>query len=64
MAYGDFKNLIRRTTSDKTLPDKDFNIDNPKHDGYPRGLVSVVYKFLIKRLLVVLLKMRIFQIKI
>ena len=44
MAYGDFKNLIRRTTSDKTLPDKDFNIDNPKHDGYPRGLVSVVYK--------------------
>ena len=44
MAYGDFKNLIRRTTSDKTLPDKGFNIDNPKHVGYPRGLVSVVYK--------------------
>ena len=26
MAYGDFKNLARRTASDKILPDKAFNI--------------------------------------
>ena len=31
MAYGDFKILIRRTTSDKILHDKSYNIaNNPK----------------------------------
>ena len=31
MTYGDFKNLARRTTSDKVLRDKGFNIaKNPK----------------------------------
>ena len=45
MAYGDFKALIRRTASDKTLPDKAFNITKtPKYDGYQRGLASMVYK--------------------
>ena len=45
MAYGDFKDLTRRTTSDKVLHDKAFNIaKNPKCDGYQRGLASVVYK--------------------
>ena len=35
MAYGDFKDLKRRTGSDKTLRDKAFNIaKNPKYDGY------------------------------
>ena len=43
MAYRDFKNLQRRTASDKVLHDKAFNIpENPKHDGYQRGLASMV----------------------
>ena len=46
MAYGDFKDLARRTASDKVLRDKVFNIaKNPKYDGYQRGLASMVYKF-------------------
>ena len=45
MAYGYFKDLTRRTTSDKILRDKTFNIPkNPKYDGYQRGLASMVYK--------------------
>ena len=45
MAYGDFKNLKRRTFSDKVLRDKAFNIaKNPKYDGYQRGFASMVYK--------------------
>ena len=45
MAYGDFKDLKRRTASDKVLRDKPFNIaKNPKYDGYQRGLASMVYK--------------------
>ena len=47
IAYGDFKDLARRTASDKVLRDKAFNIaKNPKYDGYQRGLASMVYKFL------------------
>ena len=46
LAYGDFKDLTRRTASDKILSDKAFNIaKNPKHDGYLRGIASMVYKF-------------------
>ena len=46
MAYGDFKDLKRRTFSDKVLRDKAFNISkNPKYDGYQRGLAPMVYKF-------------------
>ena len=46
MAYGDFKDLKRRTASDKVLRDKAFNIaKNPKYDGYQRGLASLVCKF-------------------
>ena len=45
MAYGDFKDLTRRTASDKVLRDKAFNIaKNVKYDGYQLGLASVVYK--------------------
>ena len=41
MAYGDFKDLARRTASDKVLRDKAFNIaKNPKYDAYQRGLAS------------------------
>ena len=56
MVYGDFKDLPRRRTSDKMLRDKTFNIvKNPKYDEIDRGFASMVYKFLIKNLLVVLL---------
>ena len=50
IAYGDFKDLTRRTTSDKTQPDKAFNIaKNPKYAGYQCGLASIVYKFFDKK---------------
>ena len=50
MAYGDFKDLKRKTASDKILRNKAFNIaKNPRYDGYPRGLASMVYKFLDKK---------------
>ena len=50
MAYGDFKDLSRRTASDKSLRDKAFNVaKNPKFDGYQRGLASMFYKFFDKK---------------
>ena len=46
MAYGDSKDLARRTGSDKIMHDKQFNIaNNPKYDGYQRALASMVYTF-------------------
>ena len=50
MAYGDFKDLKRRTFPDKILRDKALNIaKNPKYDGYQRGLASMVYNFFDKK---------------
>ena len=50
MAYGDFKDLARRTASDKVLRDKTFNIaKNPKYDGYQRGIASMIYEFVDKK---------------
>ena len=50
MAYGDFKDLARRTAADKFLGDKAFNIaKDPKYDGYQRRLVSMVYEFFDKK---------------
>ena len=50
MAYGDFKDLVRRTASDKVLRNKAFDIaKNPKNDGYQRGLASMIYKFFDKK---------------
>ena len=50
MAYGDFKDLARRTVSDKVLRDKAFDIaKNPKYDGHQRGLASMVYMFFDKK---------------
>ena len=44
MAYGDFKDLARRTAFDKVLRGKVFNIvKNPKYDGYQKELASMVY---------------------
>ena len=45
-AYSDSKDLTNRTQSDKVLKNKAFKIaNNPKYDGYQRGLASMVYKF-------------------
>ena len=50
MAYN-FKDLKRRTYSDKVLKDKAFRIaSDPKYDGYQRGVASMVYKFFDKKL--------------
>ena len=50
MAYKGFKDLVRRTTSDKVFCNTTFNINkDPKYDGYQRGLASMVYKFFDKQ---------------
>ena len=50
IVYGDFKDLARRTASDKALRDKAFNIaKNLKYDGYQRGLLFMVYTFFDKK---------------
>ena len=50
MAYGYFKDLARRTASDKVLRNKTFNIaKNRKYDGYQRSLASMVYKLFDKK---------------
>ena len=51
MAYGDFKDLAKRTATDKVLRDKASHIaKDPKYDGYQRGVASMVYKFLDKNI--------------
>ena len=50
IAYGDFKDLAKRTASDEVLRDKAFKIaSNPKYDGYQKGLAYMVYKFFDKK---------------
>ena len=50
MAYGDFKDLAKRTAADKLSRVKTFNIaKDPKYDGCQRGLASMVYKFFDKK---------------
>ena len=50
MAYGKYKDLERRTQSDKVLKDKAFEItSNSKYDGYQRGLASMLYRFFDKK---------------
>ena len=50
MANGDFKDLNRRTTADKVLHDKAFNIvKNWKYDRYQCRFASLVYKFFDKK---------------
>ena len=45
-AYGDFKDLSRKTVADKILCDKAFNIaKNHRYDGYQRGIALMVYNF-------------------
>ena len=46
LVYGKYKDLAKRTQSNKVLRDKAFEIaDNPKYIGYQRGLASIVYMF-------------------
>ena len=50
MAYGDFKDIPRRTDSDKVLRDKAFNFaKNSKYGEYQRGLAAMVYNFFDKK---------------
>ena len=50
MAYGDFKDLPKRTAADKVRRDKAFKIaSDQKYDDYQRGLASMVYKFFDKK---------------
>ena len=50
MAYGNSKDLVKRTQSDKVLRDKAFKIaSDPKYDCYQRGLSSMVYNFFDKK---------------
>ena len=50
MAYDKYKDLEKRTPSDKVLKDKASEIaNNPKYDGYQRGLALMVYKFFDKK---------------
>ena len=63
MAYGYFKDITRRLASEKILRDKGFNIaKNPKYDGYQKGLACFI-SFLIKKLLVEQLKIKLYIIK-
>ena len=49
MACGKYKDLSKRTRSDRVLRDKAFEIaSNPKYAEYQGGLASMVYKFLDK----------------
>ena len=50
-AYSESKDLTKRTQSDKILNSKAFEIaNNPKYNGYQRGLASMVYQFFDKKL--------------
>ena len=62
MAYEDFKDLTRRTASDKILHYKAFSIDKtPNMMDINVDLLQWSINVLIKKLLVVVLKMRICQ---
>ena len=64
MTYGDFKDLIRRTASDKILHDIAFSIaKNPKYMDIKGVFLQWFLNFLIKRLLVEQLKLKICLIK-
>ena len=50
MAHGKTRHFKKRTQSDKFLKNKAFKIaNNPKYDGYQRGLASMVYNFFDKK---------------
>ena len=65
MAYGDCKDLPRRTASDKELRDKAFNIvRNPRFDRYQCGLTSMIYNLFDKKPLVLVLQVVLTKVKL
>ena len=45
MAYGDFKDLPRKTASDKVLCNEAFkSAENPKYNGFQLEIASLFYK--------------------
>ena len=64
MAYGKSKDFAKRTQSGKVLRDKAFKIAGyPKYDGYQRGLAAMVYTFLIRNLVEVVLPHQIINLR-
>ena len=60
VTYGYFKDLPRRTSFNKILRGKAIDIGkNPKYNGYQRGIATIFFNFLIKRLLLELLHVEI-----
>ena len=50
LTYGDFRDLLRKTTFDKVSQDNAFNIaKNLKYDEYQRGFASMFYNFFDKK---------------
>ena len=50
IVYCKYKDLAKRTQSDKVLKDKAFKIaSNPKYDGYQKGLALMVFNFFDKK---------------
>ena len=50
MAYGDFKDLAKRTAADKVLTNKAFKIArDQKYDEHQRGLASMLFEFFDKK---------------
>ena len=46
LAWHNFKDLHRRTNSDKALRNKALNIaKNQSYDGYQRGITRMIYNF-------------------
>ena len=65
MAYGDFKDLPKKTAAGKVLRDKAFNIaKNPNMMDINVDLLQWSINFVIKRLLVVVLKRKMCQTSI
>ena len=50
MAHGRYKDLTKRTQSDKFLRNRAYKIVyNPNHNDYERALVSMIYRFFEKK---------------
>ena len=50
MAYGKYKDLNKRTQSDKVIKTQALEIaSNPKYDRYQRGVASMIFHFFDKR---------------
>ena len=50
MTHGDFKDLPIITASDKIFWARAFNVGNPNHDGYQRGIDKFLITILLRTL--------------